>query len=90
MAGGRPVAGFNTPSRKLELYSPTLHEWKWPDNALPEYIPSHVGPEALAAASGATDRWPAGVPPVVWPPHARGEVLALLPIYRSADPHPLA
>ncbi|HYA44859.1 MAG TPA: molybdopterin-dependent oxidoreductase, partial [Acidimicrobiales bacterium] len=83
---GRPVAGYDTPSRKLELYSPTLCDWEWPEMALPEYVPSHVGPEALAATAydGGTDEhpWPAGTPRVVWPPHATGEVMALVPIYR--------
>jgi anaerobic selenocysteine-containing dehydrogenase len=35
-------AGFNTPSRKLEFYSPTLAEWGWPEHAIPRYAPSHV------------------------------------------------
>jgi anaerobic selenocysteine-containing dehydrogenase len=103
VVGGRPVAGFATPSRKLELYSATMRDWKWPEFALPEYVPSHVGPEALAAASASGScpgpgqpavpglvaapapgggSWPTGVPAVVWPPDAKGEVMALVPIYR--------
>ncbi|MCC7107386.1 MAG: molybdopterin-dependent oxidoreductase [Chloroflexi bacterium] len=39
---GRAVTGFPTPSRKLELYSPTLRDWHWPEHALPGYIRSHV------------------------------------------------
>jgi anaerobic selenocysteine-containing dehydrogenase len=35
-------AGFNTPSRKLEFYSPTLAEWGWPEHAVPRYVPGHV------------------------------------------------
>ena len=35
-------AGFNTPSRKLEFYSPTLAEWGWPEHAIPRYVPGHV------------------------------------------------
>ena len=35
-------AGFNTPSRKLEFYSPTLAEWGWPEHAIPRYTPGHV------------------------------------------------
>ena len=73
MIDGQPVAGFNTPSRKLELYSQTLADWKWPEFALPEYIRSHVHPGAQADAS---------TPPVEWPPEARGEIYALLPIFR--------
>ncbi|MFQ5720145.1 MAG: molybdopterin-dependent oxidoreductase, partial [Acidobacteriota bacterium] len=40
--GGRPCTGFNTPSRRLEIYSPTLAEWGWPDEALPGLIESQV------------------------------------------------
>ena len=59
--GGRPVgieidgavvAGFPTPSRRLELYSRTLEEWGWPEEALPGYIHSHVHRDALDAARG--------------------------------------
>jgi anaerobic selenocysteine-containing dehydrogenase len=39
---GRAMVGFPTPSRKLELYSTTLRDWKWPEYALPGYIRSHV------------------------------------------------
>ncbi|HSG00137.1 MAG TPA: molybdopterin-dependent oxidoreductase, partial [Vicinamibacterales bacterium] len=39
---GRMLAGFNTPSRKLELYSTTLAEWGWPEHAIPQYVPGHV------------------------------------------------
>jgi len=39
---GKPVVGFGTPSRKLELFSPTLHAWHWPEHAMPGYIKSHV------------------------------------------------
>jgi anaerobic selenocysteine-containing dehydrogenase len=42
MIDGRPVRGFNTPSRRLEFYSPTLAEWKWPEYKLPAYVRSHV------------------------------------------------
>lgn len=34
---GKVVTGYNTPSRKLELFSKTLADWKWPEFALPEY-----------------------------------------------------
>jgi anaerobic selenocysteine-containing dehydrogenase len=47
MVDGRPVRGFNTPSRKLEFYSPTMKEWGWPEYALPGYIPSHVRRSAI-------------------------------------------
>jgi anaerobic selenocysteine-containing dehydrogenase len=39
---GRPCAGFPTPSRKLEFYSKTLKDWKWPEYSVPAYIRSHV------------------------------------------------
>ncbi|MGH7354362.1 MAG: molybdopterin-dependent oxidoreductase [Candidatus Rokuibacteriota bacterium] len=34
--------GFPTPSRKLEFFSKTLTDWKWPEQAVPGYIRSHV------------------------------------------------
>jgi len=39
---GERVAGFDTPSRKLEFYSPTMVEFGWPEEAIPGYIRSHV------------------------------------------------
>ncbi len=39
---GRVCLGFPTPSRKLEFFSPTLKAWKWPEQAVPGYIRSHV------------------------------------------------
>jgi anaerobic selenocysteine-containing dehydrogenase len=44
--------GFPTPSRKLELYSPTLAEWGWPEYMLPSYIRSHVHPANLNRDAG--------------------------------------
>ncbi len=35
-------AGFNTPSRRLEFFSPTLGAWGWPEHAIPRYTPGHV------------------------------------------------
>ena len=81
----RAVTGFNTPSRKLELFSRTMADWKWPEHALPGYIGSHVGPDALAAAAGGNPAGlfdPATTPPIDWPDHARGTVFVLLPIFR--------
>ena len=49
---GEVVAGFPTPSRRLEFYSRTLEEWGWPEEALPGYIRSHVHRDALDAARG--------------------------------------
>ncbi len=45
-------AGFPTPSGKLELYSKTLRDWKWPEYALPTYIKSHVHREEMDTAHG--------------------------------------
>jgi len=39
---GLPRTGFNTPSRKLEFYSPTMAEWGWPEHAIPRYVTGHV------------------------------------------------
>jgi anaerobic selenocysteine-containing dehydrogenase len=39
---GEAMVGFPTPSRRLEFYSTTLKDWKWPEYALPGYIRSHV------------------------------------------------
>lgn len=40
--------GFATPSGKLEIYSPTLAEWGWPEQAMPGSIESHVARARLA------------------------------------------
>ncbi|HKY03416.1 MAG TPA: molybdopterin dinucleotide binding domain-containing protein, partial [Blastocatellia bacterium] len=42
MVDNEPRRGFNTPSRKLEFYSKTMKDWKWPEHALPGYVKSHV------------------------------------------------
>ncbi len=42
MVDGVPRSGFNTPSRKLELYSETLAEWGWEELATPTYARTHV------------------------------------------------
>jgi hypothetical protein len=39
---GTATAGWLSPSRKLELYSTTLADWGWPEQATPGYIESHV------------------------------------------------
>jgi anaerobic selenocysteine-containing dehydrogenase len=39
---GEPRVGFRTPSLRLEIFSPTMEEWGFPDQALPGYIRSHV------------------------------------------------
>ncbi|HRX28771.1 MAG TPA: molybdopterin-dependent oxidoreductase [Saprospiraceae bacterium] len=47
MINGKAMVGFSTPSRKNELYSQTMVDWKWPEHAIPGYIKSHIHPEAL-------------------------------------------
>ncbi len=42
MVDGKAYVGFPTPSRKNELYSQTMVDWKWPEYALPCYIKSHI------------------------------------------------
>ncbi len=39
---GTKTFGWLSPSRKLELYSTTLADWGWADQATPGYIESHV------------------------------------------------
>ena len=50
--GGRVLRGFDTPSRKLEFWSPTLVAWGWPEVAIPTYIRSHVHPEQVDRDAG--------------------------------------
>src|SRR5574341_381202 len=82
--GGQARVGHATPSKKLELLSQTLADWKWPEFALPSYIRSHVHPDALKADAG--EGAPAliddSIPTVEWPEHARGPVYMLLPTFR--------
>jgi anaerobic selenocysteine-containing dehydrogenase len=49
---GAVRAGFPTPSRKLEFYSKTLKDWKWPEHAVPTYGRSHVHWSAIDRAKG--------------------------------------
>jgi len=78
------VVGYNTPSRKLELFSKTMVDWKWPEFALPEYYRSHIHRSAQEVSVGATasDFDPQHMPTVDWRPEAKGEVFTLLPIFR--------
>jgi anaerobic selenocysteine-containing dehydrogenase len=39
---GQAMTGFPTPSRRLEFYSQTLVDWKWPEHAVPGYHRGHV------------------------------------------------
>jgi len=49
---GAVRTGFPTPSRKLEFYSKTLKDWKWPEHAVPTYGRSHVHWSAIDRAKG--------------------------------------
>jgi anaerobic selenocysteine-containing dehydrogenase len=49
---GSQVAGWLTPSRKLELYSDTAASFGWPEHATPGYIRSHVAASELDEAAG--------------------------------------
>ena len=52
MIDGTACTGFNSPSRKQELYSETLSEWGWDEYTLPTYIKSHVHPEKIDTEKG--------------------------------------
>ncbi len=49
---GQWMGGFPTPSRKLEFYSRTLKDWKWPEHAVPTYARSHVHWREMNRAAG--------------------------------------
>jgi anaerobic selenocysteine-containing dehydrogenase len=49
---GVACAGFPTPSRRLEFFSRTLKQWKWPEQAIPSYVKSHVHPDNIDRARG--------------------------------------
>jgi anaerobic selenocysteine-containing dehydrogenase len=49
---GSKVAGWLTPSRKLEVYSTTMRDWGWEKFATPGYIRSHVGREEIDLEAG--------------------------------------
>jgi anaerobic selenocysteine-containing dehydrogenase len=49
---GEPRRGFETPSRRLELFSRTMVDWRWPEYALPAYVRSHVDHETIDPARG--------------------------------------
>ena len=48
------VVGFNTPSRKLELFSETISSWGWPEkeHVLPWTLESHVHPKHIDRDAG--------------------------------------
>jgi len=49
---GVALAGFPTPSRKLEFFSKTLKDWNWPEVAIPSYTRSHVHRSKINRTSG--------------------------------------
>ena len=49
---GSQVAGWLTPSRKLELYSQTMVDFGWPEQATPGYIESHVSYKTMDTDNG--------------------------------------
>jgi anaerobic selenocysteine-containing dehydrogenase len=49
---GARKSGFKTPSRLLEIYSPTLEEWGWPEHSVPGYIRSQVHWRELDESKG--------------------------------------
>ena len=52
MVDGKPMVGFPTPSRKNEIFSQTMVDWKWPEYATPTYIKSHIHLDELDQEKG--------------------------------------
>ncbi|MBK7642983.1 MAG: molybdopterin-dependent oxidoreductase [Planctomycetes bacterium] len=50
--GGKAVHGFVTPTRRLELYSKTIAEWGWPEQAIPNSIETHVHRKHMDRSKG--------------------------------------
>lgn len=51
---GEAKAGFNTPSKKLEFYSPTMAQWGWTEKEyiVPYPLVSHVHPDKIDVSQG--------------------------------------
>ena len=51
---GEAKVGFATPTKRLELFSPTLSDWGWPEQeyVLPWTLESHVHPSKIDRAKG--------------------------------------
>ena len=49
---GTVTVGWPTPSRRLELYSPAMRDWGWPEHATPGYIESHVAHRRIDLDAG--------------------------------------
>ena len=54
MVNEKPRVGVGTPSRKFEFFSPTLHEWGWPEKeyTIPWPLKSHVHPDNINRPQG--------------------------------------
>ncbi len=52
LAEGAARVGLATPSRRFEVFSQTMVDWGWPEQALPGYIESHIHPKQLDPARG--------------------------------------
>jgi anaerobic selenocysteine-containing dehydrogenase len=54
MVDGKPRTGVGTPSRKFEFFSPTLHEWGWPEReyTIPWPLKSHVQSDNINRPQG--------------------------------------
>lgn len=48
IADGKARVGFNTPSKRQELFSKTTVDWGWPEYAFPTYVKSHIHPDNFA------------------------------------------
>ena len=51
-ADGTKTFGWLSPSRKLEVYSPSMRDWGWPEYATPQYIESHVSRRKVDSENG--------------------------------------
>ncbi|MGQ0632772.1 MAG: molybdopterin-dependent oxidoreductase [Sporichthyaceae bacterium] len=49
---GSVTAGWLTPSRKLEVYSETMRDWGWEEQATPGYIRSHIAADQIDLPAG--------------------------------------
>jgi len=54
LVDGQARVGFDTPSRKLEFFSQTIHDWGWPEkeNVIPWSVKSHVHPDNINREKG--------------------------------------
>jgi len=49
---GTVTTCWPTPSRRLEIYSPAMRDWGWPEHATPGYIESHISPPQINTGAG--------------------------------------